>query len=151
MSGQKKDTAVLSTLMAVDRQFTTADGTEVTMHTLKLVHVAPLIPQMKELWELRKQGLGLDKMIQKGLASFLEILPFCTEYPVENISLTDAPKFFQMFLSMNLTDETIKNWTTLIETVVEDLTVRVDNATKDIKKTASKAGTKGSNGESPKV
>lgn len=151
MSDPQKEPAVLSTLMALDSSFTVSDGTKVTMHTLKLVHVAKLIPQLKELWELKKQGMGIDLMIQSGLSSFLEILPFCTDYPVEQISFTDAPKFLQRFLSMNLTDETIKNWTTLIETVIEDLTVRVDSATKDIKKTAKKVETKGSNGELPKA
>ena len=98
---------------------TLAEGVDVEMHPISLPDLSKVMGSFLKVAQLYTEKRPEQEIAIICLREIVELLPFCTDYPLDKIPHYAFPDLLEAFLDLNMTDDLVKKWTALTERVKE--------------------------------
>lgn len=110
MSTEKKN--YLDVLFPV-REVTICKGFTITLKPIALPDLSKVMGSFLRVARLHNDGISEADMAILAMQEIINMLPFCTECPIDQIPHYAFPDLMEAFLDLNVTEDLVKKWTAL--------------------------------------
>lgn len=112
MSNEKEKKNALEVLFP-SKDVPICEGVVVTLTPITLPDLSKVMGSFLRVAQLHVDGVSEAEMAIIAMQEIINMLPFCTKYPLDKIPHYAFPDIMEAFLELNVTEDLVKKWTAL--------------------------------------
>lgn len=93
------------------------EGVEIEMRPISVADLSKVMGSFIRLAQLKASGLNEAELAILSMKEIVQMLPFCTDHPLEKIPHQAFPDLLAVFLEQNMTEDLVSKWMALAEKV----------------------------------
>lgn len=95
------------------KEVSICEGVSITLHPIALPDLAKVMGSFLRVAQLHVDGTSETEMAIIAMQEIINMLPYCTSYPLDQIPHYAFPDIMEAFLDLNVTEDLVKKWTAL--------------------------------------
>lgn len=119
MSPEKKPEKNVLDVLFPSREVTICEGVSITLTPIALPDLSKVMGSFLRVAQLHIDGISEAEMAIIAMQEIINMLPYCTKYPLDQIPHYAFPDIMEAFLDLNVTEDLVKKWTALTGELME--------------------------------